>query len=91
MQQFRQRLGDAHIRHSTSTVSSSLTVSIGLVSVLPKTGLLDFNRLMNEADKALYEAKGRGRNCLVVREDTPLQAVEVASNNPEPMLHLKAS
>ncbi|HTQ99373.1 MAG TPA: GGDEF domain-containing protein, partial [Candidatus Acidoferrum sp.] len=45
---------------------SCLTVSIGLVSVVPKQAILDFNKLMTSADKALYEAKSCGRNCLVV-------------------------
>jgi diguanylate cyclase (GGDEF)-like protein len=91
MQQFRQKLAEAQIRHSTSTVSPCLTVSIGLVSVLPGSALMDFNKLINEADKALYEAKGRGRNCMVLREDT-LQVPDVASNRAVgQMLHLKAS
>ncbi len=91
MQQFRQKLAEAQIKHAGSTVSPCLTASIGLVSVLPKSPVLDFNRMINEADKALYEAKGRGRNCMVVREDVPQVAPEVAANYAELELHLKAS
>ncbi len=91
MPQFRQKLAEAQIKHAGSTVSPCLTASIGLVSVLPKSPVLDFNRMINEADKALYEAKGRGRNCMVVREDVPQVAPEVAANYAELELHLKAS
>jgi diguanylate cyclase (GGDEF)-like protein len=41
------------------------TVSIGIASVTP-TAALDWPVFVNAADKALYAAKGAGRNCCVM-------------------------
>ncbi|CAG2152927.1 Diguanylate cyclase DosC [Cupriavidus yeoncheonensis] len=48
------------LRHG---VTLSLTISIGLAF---NDGHPDYQRTMNQADEALYEAKRSGRNCVVV-------------------------
>lgn len=80
MQQFRHALEDQHIPHRGSKIADRLTVSIGIVTVVPKQATLDFNRLINSADKALYDAKGKGRDTLIVREE---RLVDVSRPNVE--------
>ena len=69
MQQVREELEEHHIPHRTSKIADRLTVSIGIITVVPKQATLEFNRLLNSADKALYDAKARGRNVIVAREE----------------------
>jgi len=53
------------IPHPASDLSEYLTISIGMAAAVPDAGD-SYIRLLNEADKALYMAKGSGRNMLVV-------------------------
>lgn len=55
------------IEHKDSLTSKHITVSIGLVSKQANT-LKDENELYKYADEALYEAKEKGRNQVVVKE-----------------------
>jgi diguanylate cyclase (GGDEF)-like protein len=50
------------------------TVSIGIASVTPTAGM-DWPIFVNAADKALYAAKGAGRNCCVMGSMPPLSLV----------------
>lgn len=70
LQQFRQSLAAQQLPHRASYVPSQVTASIGLVTMLPKQNTVDFNRLINGADKALYDAKARGRDCVVMIDET---------------------
>jgi diguanylate cyclase (GGDEF)-like protein len=54
----------------------AVTMSIGLVHV-PGKQQVDLKLLMQQADKALYDAKDAGRNCVVVAE-----AKSVVENSP---------
>ena len=56
------------IRHSGSSTSDILTVSVGLVTMRPVIGMTE-DRLISTADRALYQAKKRGRDQIVVIED----------------------
>lgn len=53
------------ILHERSKVSRFVTVSAGMASVEPNSAD-DCRALLDQADKALYEAKRRGRNRLVI-------------------------
>lgn len=53
------------IPHHLSVVSSSMTISLGITSVIP-TQDLSLETLITNADYALYRAKKRGRNCYCI-------------------------
>jgi diguanylate cyclase (GGDEF)-like protein len=58
-------IGDLKIRHEKSAVAENITMSIGVyVERLGEEA--DVNDLYEMADKALYTAKGSGRNCAIV-------------------------
>lgn len=52
-----------HIEHSDSNVEPFVTLSIGVASQLPRFPD-KADALLKAADVALYQAKGRGRNCI---------------------------
>ncbi|MFP4009350.1 MAG: diguanylate cyclase domain-containing protein [Spirulinaceae cyanobacterium] len=52
-----------HIAHAASEVSDRVTASLGVASMIPQI-CLSPNLLVNAADRAVYEAKRRGRNCV---------------------------
>ena len=54
-------LDDLAIPHKTSPVESYVTVSMGVVTALPRQGLTP-SQLMEQADHALYAAKNGGRH-----------------------------
>jgi diguanylate cyclase (GGDEF)-like protein len=54
------------IVHKTSSVAETVTISIGVSSLLP-TRKLTVTSLLDRADKALYQAKEEGRNTFRIR------------------------
>jgi len=52
-----------NIAHAASKVSDRVTASLGVASMIPHLRLAP-NVLINAADRAVYEAKRRGRNCV---------------------------
>ncbi|MFT6898721.1 MAG: diguanylate cyclase (GGDEF)-like protein [Paraglaciecola sp.] len=59
----RQSIADCSFKHDDITFN--VTVSIGVASVIP-TPKMNSNRLIEAADKALYQAKDKGRNQVVL-------------------------
>lgn len=53
-----------NIRHGHSLAAEVLTLSLGVVSAVPHDDLSP-GLLIEQADKALYEAKQKGRNCVM--------------------------
>ena len=66
----RQKVMGLEIPHEDSN-KQFVTVSIGVGTTQP-VKLMNYERLVSCADKALYEAKDSGRNCTVASEDNIL-------------------
>ncbi|MEA5601655.1 PAS domain S-box protein [Nostoc sp. UHCC 0252] len=60
-QTIRQAVRDLAIPHAQSSVSDRITVSLGVVSIVPNCNISSQD-LINAADKALYVAKQQGRD-----------------------------
>lgn len=63
-ERLRQCIDEMELPHPTSPVTDHVTVSIGISAVIPRTSHAS-ESLIDTADRALYRAKDRGRNCLV--------------------------
>ncbi len=59
---------NANIEHKSSDVAAHLTASIGAVIYQPKLVCHGFEYQFSEADKALYDCKSRGRDCISIVE-----------------------
>lgn len=62
---FRDLLAEVAIPHETSPVAPILTVSIGVAAAVPQRDG-DPEEVVNAADRAMYRAKARGRDRVVV-------------------------
>jgi len=62
----REKVEALKIEHSTSEVSSYLTISIG-ISSRKGFDITNSDAMYKEADDALYEAKNLGRNCIFMQ------------------------
>jgi len=61
----RKDVEDLKLVHEKSQCSEFITVSIGVASGIPNDDMEPFSLLLR-ADKALYQAKASGRNCIKV-------------------------
>jgi two-component system chemotaxis family response regulator WspR len=64
-EKLRQSILGLNIPHIAPAPGSSLTVSIGVATVIPQQGT-NCRQLILDADKGLYQAKNNGRNQVVV-------------------------
>ena len=62
-ERIRASIEDEGIPHADNEGRGALTVSVGYTVTNPAGDEFNFDTLYNQADKALYQAKGRGRNC----------------------------
>jgi diguanylate cyclase (GGDEF)-like protein len=61
--QLRTDVAALRIPHDASTTGPHVTISLGVASVIPKQGVAPAT-LVAAADRALYQAKRSGRNCV---------------------------
>jgi len=66
-EQLRSAILDLEIPHETSSVANIITVSFGVFTTLPEKDIPP-ETMIEFADKALYQAKGQGRNMVVIYE-----------------------
>ncbi|MBP0012827.1 MAG: diguanylate cyclase [Roseofilum sp. SBFL] len=65
-QLIQSKMEDLQIPHESSKVASTVTISLGIATLVPTTQLSK-ESLIALADEALYEAKEQGRNQFVVK------------------------
>ncbi|MDJ1180354.1 diguanylate cyclase [Roseofilum sp. BLCC_M91] len=65
-QLIQSKINDLQIPHKTSKVAATVTMSLGIATLVP-TSELSKESLIALADEALYEAKKQGRNRFVVK------------------------
>jgi len=62
----QQEIAQLKLIHAASEVNPYVTLSLGVASTIPSQTFLP-EVLINIADNALYEAKERGRNCIILK------------------------
>ena len=63
-EEIRESICRLAIKHGQSLIADYVTVTIGASSGFPGDGLPE-DKFIWQADKALYEAKTKGRNCCI--------------------------
>ncbi len=63
----KERVEQLGIPHGASPVADTITVSVGVASIVPGPKF-DPTELVDEADRALYRAKGSGRNRIMLAD-----------------------
>jgi diguanylate cyclase (GGDEF)-like protein len=65
----RKEVQSLHIEHAYSKVAPHVTVSLGVITQTPAHNTA-ISHMIGAADRALYQAKRNGRNCVVAHGDT---------------------
>jgi len=68
----RSQIENLAIYHGDISTGNCVTISIGIASIVP-TKEREASKLIKAADKALYRAKSRGRNCVVISTEEEYQ------------------
>ena len=63
-QNIQSKVKALKIPHANSRVSEYVTVSIGIASLFPTSESMP-DTLIAAADRALYQSKAQGRNCVI--------------------------
>ncbi len=61
----RKNIENLKLIHESSKISKYVTISVGITSITPNVNS-SLTNFINQADKALYEAKANGRNCISI-------------------------
>lgn len=64
----QQSVYDQNIPHEASTTADRVTMSLGVAALVPDATVTEKD-MINWADEALYNAKGNGRNQVVVQDE----------------------
>jgi|FLOH01.1.fsa_nt_gi diguanylate cyclase (GGDEF)-like protein len=67
-EKIRANIENLNIEHKASNINRFVTASFGVASVVPNLNS-SCEELLQNADKALYNAKHEGRNCVSVSQD----------------------
>jgi adenylate cyclase len=70
-QRISTQVNSLEIAHTSSHVSDRVTLSCGVNTIVPISASSPTSSIAN-ADKALYSAKQKGRNCVVAADSEPL-------------------
>ena len=79
-EQIRQATMALAIEHRESSASEHVTISVG-GATLVNTQNGELNALVHAADQSLYRSKDSGRNCVSVRQFTPLPKLLLLDHN----------
>lgn len=81
-ERIRAGVQELAMEHRASEVSAHLSISLGVVSVIPQPSADNHgvNTLVETADQGLYQAKQQGRNRVIKMEFTASSTQELAAN-----------
>jgi two-component system, cell cycle response regulator len=70
-EEIQEQIQALNLIHVASKVGDNITLSVGLSSIIP-TAQVSPHNLISAADSALYDAKLKGRNCIIYRSVEPV-------------------